>query len=220
MRMVDLIAKKRDGGQLTKDEINWMIGEYVAERIPSYQMSALLMAIYFNGMADDEMAALADSMLHSGDVLDLSAIPGIKIDKHSTGGIGDKISLILSPVMGALGVDVPMISGRGLGFTGGTLDKLEAIPGFNVNMSTEDFIKQVQEHHIAIISASGEVAPADRKLYALRDVTATVESIPLIASSIMSKKISSGINALVLDVKTGSGAFMQKRADAEAWPRP
>lgn len=216
MRMVDLIAKKRDGGQLTKDEINWMIGEYVAERIPSYQMSALLMAIYFNGMADDEMAALADSMLHSGDVLDLSAIPGVKIDKHSTGGIGDKISLILSPVMGALGVDVPMISGRGLGFTGGTLDKLEAIPGFNVNMSTEDFIKQVQEHHIAIISASGEVAPADRKLYALRDVTATVESIPLIASSIMSKKISSGINALVLDVKTGSGAFMQKRADAEA----
>lgn len=216
MRMVDLIAKKRDHGELTKAEIDWMISEYVAERIPDYQMSALLMAIYFNGMTNPEMAALADAMLHSGVVLDLSAIPGVKIDKHSTGGIGDKISLILSPVLGALGVDVPMISGRGLGFTGGTLDKLEAIPNFNVDMSTADFIKQVQDHHIAIISASKEVAPADKRLYALRDVTSTVESIPLIASSIMSKKISSGIDALILDVKTGSGAFMQKEEDARA----
>ncbi|WP_127848479.1 pyrimidine-nucleoside phosphorylase [Lacticaseibacillus hulanensis] len=216
MRMVDLIARKRDRGELTKEEINWMIGEYVAERIPDYQMSALLMAIYFNGMTNTEMAAFADAMLHSGAVLDLSAIDGVKIDKHSTGGIGDKISLILAPVMGALGVSVPMISGRGLGFTGGTLDKLEAIPGFNVEMTTDNFIKQVKEHHIAIIAANKEVAPADCKLYALRDVTATVESIPLIASSIMSKKISSGINALVLDVKTGSGAFMQKEEDARA----
>ncbi len=216
MRMVDLIAKKRDHGELTKNEIDWLIRSYVQEQIPDYQMSALLMAIYFNGMTTPEMAAFADAMLHSGTVLNLDAIPGIKIDKHSTGGIGDKISLILAPVMAALGVSIPMISGRGLGFTGGTLDKLEAIPGFNVEMSTADFIKQVQTHHEAIISASKEVAPADRRLYALRDVTATVESIPLIASSIMSKKISSGINALILDVKCGSGAFMQKEEDARA----
>ncbi|WP_155287066.1 pyrimidine-nucleoside phosphorylase [Lacticaseibacillus zhaodongensis] len=215
MRMVDLIAKKRDGGALRKEEINWMITEYVAGTIPDYQMSAFLMAVYFKGMADDEMANFAAAMLHSGTVLDLSAIPGTKIDKHSTGGIGDKISLVLAPVMAALGVNVPMISGRGLGFTGGTLDKLESIPGFNVNLSTEQFIKQVQEHHEAIISANDDVAPADKRLYALRDVTATVESIPLIAGSIMSKKISSGIDALVLDVKVGNGAFMKTQADGE-----
>ncbi len=215
MRMVDLIAKKRDGHALTKAEIDWMIGSYVDEQIPDYQMSAFLMAVYFKGMADDEMANFAGAMLNSGAVLDLSAIPGIKIDKHSTGGVGDKISLILAPVMAAMGVNIPMISGRGLGFTGGTLDKLEAIPGFNVNLSTAQFIKQVTEHHEAIISASSEVAPADRRLYALRDVTGTVESIPLIAGSIMSKKISSGINALVLDVKVGNGAFMKTQADAE-----
>lgn len=215
MRMVDLIAKKRDGHALSKTEIDWMITAYVDKQIPDYQMSAFLMAVYFQGMADDEMANFAGAMLNSGEVLDLSAIPGIKIDKHSTGGVGDKISLILAPVMAAMGVNIPMISGRGLGFTGGTLDKLEAIPGFNVNLTTEQFIKQVTEHHEAIISASSEVAPADRRLYALRDVTGTVESIPLIAGSIMSKKISSGINALVLDVKVGNGAFMKTQEDAE-----
>ena len=215
MRMVDLITKKRDGGNLSKAEIDWMIASYVKEEIPDYQMSAFLMATYFKGMADDEMANFAGAMLHSGEVLDLSSIPGVKIDKHSTGGVGDKISLILAPVLASLGVNIPMISGRGLGFTGGTLDKLEAIPGFNVNLTVDQFRKQVTEHHEAIISASKEVAPADRRLYALRDVTATVESIPLIAGSIMSKKISSGIDALVLDVKVGSGAFMKTQADAE-----
>ncbi|WDF83125.1 thymidine phosphorylase [Lacticaseibacillus pabuli] len=215
MRMVDLIAKKRDGGNLSKAEIDWMIASYVKEEIPDYQMSAFLMAVYFKGMADDEMANFAGAMLHSGEVLDLSSIPGVKIDKHSTGGVGDKISLILAPVLAALGVNIPMISGRGLGFTGGTLDKLEAIPGFNVNLTVDQFRKQVTEHHEAIISASKEVAPADRRLYALRDVTATVESIPLIAGSIMSKKISSGIDALVLDVKVGRGAFMKTQEDAE-----
>lgn len=216
MRMVDLIAKKRVGGHLTETEIKWLVTQYVADVIPDYQMSAFLMAVYFQGMADDELATFAGAMLHSGKVLDLSAIPGVKIDKHSTGGVGDKISLILAPVLAALGVNIPMISGRGLGFTGGTLDKLEAIPGFNVNMDTATFIKQVTEHHEAIISANEEVAPADRRLYALRDVTATVESIPLIAGSIMSKKISSGIDALVLDVKVGRGAFMKTQEDAEA----
>lgn len=219
MRMVDLIAKKRDGHNLTKAEIDWMITAYVDEQIPDYQMSAFLMAVYFKGMADDELANFAGAMLNSGKTLDLSAIPGIKIDKHSTGGVGDKISLILAPVMAAMGVNVPMISGRGLGFTGGTLDKLEAIPGFNVNLTTAQFTKQVTAHHEAIISASSEVAPADRRLYALRDVTGTVESIPLIAGSIMSKKISSGINALVLDVKVGTGAFMKTQADAEKLAR-
>jgi len=215
MRMVDLITKKRNGDTLTEEELNWIINEYVAENIPDYQMSALLMAIYFNGMTDDEQAQLAFAMLHSGDVLNLDDIPGIKVDKHSTGGVGDKISIPLAPIVASLGVPIPMISGRGLGHTGGTLDKLESIPGFNVNLSEAEFIAQVKNHGEAIVSAGGNMAPADRRIYALRDVTATVEAIPLIASSIMSKKIASGTNALVFDVKVGNGAFMHSEADAE-----
>lgn len=215
MRMVDLIAKKRDGQTLTKEEINWMITGYVKEEIPDYQMSAFLMATYFKGMADAEQASFAMAMLNSGDRLDLSDIPGIKVDKHSTGGVGDKISIPLTPLVACLGVPVPMISGRGLGHTGGTLDKLESIPGFRVDLSEQEFKAQVANIHQAIVSASGDLAPADRRLYALRDVTATVESIPLIASSIMSKKIASGTNALVFDVKVGNGAFMKTEAQAE-----
>lgn len=215
MRMVDLIAKKRDGQTLTKEEINWMITGYVKDEIPDYQMSAFLMATYFKGMGDAEQAELALAMLNSGDRLDLSDIPGIKVDKHSTGGVGDKISIPLTPLVACLGVPVPMISGRGLGHTGGTLDKLESIPGFRVDLSEQEFKAQVATIHQAIVSASGDLAPADRRLYALRDVTATVESIPLIASSIMSKKIASGTNALVFDVKVGNGAFMKTEAQAE-----
>lgn len=215
MRMVDLIAKKRDGQTLTKEEINWLIEGYVQDEIPDYQMSAFLMATYFQGMTDPEQAQLAFAMLNSGDRLDLSAIPGIKVDKHSTGGVGDKISIPLTPLVACLGVPVPMISGRGLGHTGGTLDKLESIPGFRVDLSEQEFKNQVGQIHQAIVSASGDLAPADRRIYALRDVTATVESIPLIASSIMSKKIASGTNALVFDVKVGNGAFMKTEADAE-----
>ncbi|KRM72023.1 pyrimidine-nucleoside phosphorylase [Lacticaseibacillus brantae] len=214
MRMVDLITKKRNHEVLSQAEIQWIITEYVAENIPDYQMSALLMAIYFNGMTDEEQAQLAFAMLHSGDVLDLSGIPGIKVDKHSTGGVGDKISIPLAPIVASLGVPIPMISGRGLGHTGGTLDKLESIPGFNVNLSEAEFIAQVKAHGEAIVSADTKMAPADRRIYALRDVTATVEAIPLIASSIMSKKIASGTNALVFDVKVGNGAFMKTEADA------
>ncbi|WP_390405993.1 thymidine phosphorylase [Lacticaseibacillus jixiensis] len=208
MRMVDLIAKKRDRKALTTEEINWMIDQYMQEAIPDYQMSAWLMAVYFNGMTDDEQAALAQAMLASGTQLDLSDIPGIKVDKHSTGGVGDKITLPLVPLVACLGVAVPMISGRGLGFTGGTLDKLESIPGFNVNLTTDQFKAQVKAIHQAITSAGGVLAPADRRLYALRDVTGTVASKPLIASSIMSKKLASGTDALVFDVKSGNGAFM------------
>ncbi|KRO16930.1 pyrimidine-nucleoside phosphorylase [Lacticaseibacillus saniviri JCM 17471 = DSM 24301] len=212
--MVDLITKKRDGQTLTQEEIEWMIDNYVSDAIPDYQMSAMLMAIYFNGMEDTEQAQLAFAMLHSGDVLNLDQIPGIKVDKHSTGGVGDKISIPLAPLVASLGVPIPMISGRGLGHTGGTLDKLESIPGFNVNLSEKEFVDLVQEHGEAIVSASGDMAPADRRIYALRDVTGTVESIPLIASSIMSKKIASGTNALVFDVKVGNGAFMKTEEDA------
>ncbi|MHA3066876.1 pyrimidine-nucleoside phosphorylase [Lacticaseibacillus saniviri] len=214
MRMVDLITKKRDGQTLTQEEIEWMIDNYVSDAIPDYQMSAMLMAIYFNGMEDTEQAQLAFAMLHSGDVLNLDQIPGIKVDKHSTGGVGDKISIPLAPLVASLGVPIPMISGRGLGHTGGTLDKLESIPSFNVNLSEKEFVNLVQEHGEAIVSASGDMAPADRRIYALRDVTGTVESIPLIASSIMSKKIASGTNALVFDVKVGNGAFMKTEEDA------
>lgn len=209
MRMIDLIAKKRDHEVLTTEEINFIINEYTADRIPDYQVSALLMAIYLNGMTDTETSALAKAMLDSGEVLNLDLIPGIKVDKHSTGGVGDKISIPLAPLVASAGVKNPMISGRGLGHTGGTLDKLEAIPGYDVDETVDQFIKQVSEHGTAIISATKDVAPADRKIYALRDVTSTVESIPLIASSIMSKKLASGTNALVLDVKTGNGAFMK-----------
>lgn len=213
MRMVDLIAKKRDRKALTTEEINWLIDQYMQEAIPDYQMSAWLMAVYFNGMTDDEQAALAQAMLASGTRLDLSNIAGIKVDKHSTGGVGDKVTLPLVPLAASLGVAVPMISGRGLGFTGGTLDKLESIPGFNVNLTTEQFKTQLKTIHQAITSAGGDLAPADRRLYALRDVIGTVASKPLIASSIMSKKLASGTDALVFDVKSGNGAFM---ADDEA----
>ncbi len=217
--MVDLIAKKRDGGTLTQAEIDWMITEYVADKIPDYQMSAFLMATYFKGMTDAEQANLAFAMLNSGDRLNLDEIPGVKVDKHSTGGVGDKISIPLTPLVACLGVPIPMISGRGLGHTGGTLDKLESIPGFNVHETEAEFKAQVQDIGQAIISSSGDMAPADRRIYALRDVTATVESIPLIASSIMSKKIASGTNALVFDVKVGNGAFMKSQADAEKLAR-
>lgn len=215
MRMVDLIAKKRDGQKLTTAEIQFIIKGYTDGSIPDYQMSALLMAIYLQKMDADEISALAKAMLDSGEKLDLSSIAGIKVDKHSTGGVGDKISIPLAPLVASAGVKNPMISGRGLGHTGGTLDKLEAIPHFNVDQTVEHFINQVQEHGTAIVSASTDVAPADRKIYALRDVTATVESIPLISSSVMSKKLASGTNALVLDVKCGNGAFMKDEAHAK-----
>jgi pyrimidine-nucleoside phosphorylase len=208
MRFVDLIARKRDGLSLTAAELQSIVAGVVDGTLPDYQVAAFLMAVYFRGMSPAELATWADSMLRSGIVLDLSDIPGIKVDKHSTGGVGDKISLILAPLVAAAGVPVPMISGRGLGHTGGTLDKLEAIPGFNTQLDIETFRRLVRELRCGLIGQTAEIAPADRKLYALRDVTATVECIPLIASSIMSKKLAEGIDALVLDVKFGSGAFM------------
>ncbi|RJF53626.1 pyrimidine-nucleoside phosphorylase [Pediococcus acidilactici] len=214
MRMVDVIDHKRNGSALTKEEISAFVEGYTNGEIPDYQASALLMAIYFNGMTDEEQANLTMQMLNSGDRLDLSDIPGIKVDKHSTGGVEDKTSIPLAPMVAALGIPVPMISGRGLGHTGGTLDKLEAIPGFEVERSEAEFKKQVRDIKVAIVGATGNVAPADKKIYALRDVTDTVDSIPLIAGSIMSKKIASGTDALVLDVKTGTGAFMKEEADA------
>ena len=212
--MVDVIDHKRNGSALTKEEISAFVEGYTNGEIPDYQASALLMAIYFNGMTDEEQANLTMQMLNSGDRLDLSDIPGIKVDKHSTGGVGDKTSIPLAPMVAALGIPVPMISGRGLGHTGGTLDKLEAILGFEVERSEAEFKKQVRDIKVAIVGATGNVAPADKKIYALRDVTDTVDSIPLIAGSIMSKKIASGTDALVLDVKTGTGAFMKEEADA------
>ena len=215
MRFVDIIEKKRDGGRLSREEINFWISEYVAERIPDYQVSALCMAIYFQGMDGEEIADLCNAMLHSGDIIDLSSIQGIKVDKHSTGGVGDKTSLSLTPMVAACGAKVAKMSGRGLGHTGGTLDKVESIKGFNVFLDEDAFVKQVNDIGIALIGQTKSLVPADKKLYALRDVTATVNSIPLIASSIMSKKLAAGSDAILLDVKFGEGAFMQSVEDAE-----
>ena len=209
MRAVDIIMKKRDGLKLTKEEIEFLVNGFTNGSIDDYQMSAFTMAVYFRGMDDEESTYLTLAMLHSGDVLDLSAINGIKVDKHSTGGVGDKTSLVIAPIVASLGIKFAKMSGRGLGHTGGTLDKLESIPGYDITMSDENFIKQVNEIGVALIGQTAELAPADKKLYALRDVTATVESIPLIASSIMSKKLAAGSDVICLDVKVGSGAFMK-----------
>lgn len=211
---VSIIRKKRESESLSSEEISYLIDSYTQGDIPDYQMSAFLMAAFLNGLNTEEAAALTSSMLHSGIIVDLSHVPGLKVDKHSTGGVGDKLSLILAPIVAACGVPVPMISGRGLGHTGGTLDKLESIPGFTVDISLERYKEILEKQNLVLAGQTSEIAPADKKLYALRDVTATVESIPLIAGSIMSKKLAEGIDALVLDVKFGSGAFMKNQQDA------
>src|SRR3954464_15767893 len=215
MLVTDLIRRKRDGVELQRNEIEFLVNGYTRDEIPDYQMSAWLMAVLLRGMTRAELAALTETMLHSGQVLDFSELPAAKADKHSTGGVGDKTSLIIAPIVAAAGLYVPMISGRGLGHTGGTLDKLESIPGFNVNLSVADFRRVLAQCGAGLIGQTAEIAPADKKLYALRDVTGTVESPYLICASIMSKKLAEGIDALVLDVKTGSGAFMKDPRDAE-----
>jgi len=219
MRATDIIASKRDGKSLTTDQIRFMVRGYTAGEIPDYQLSALLMAIYLRGMDASETAALTDAMLHSGDVIDFSDLGEARVDKHSTGGVGDKTSLVVAPVVAAAGVYVPMISGRALAHSGGTLDKLESIPGFRTNLSLLEFRQQMQRLGVALIGQTEEIAPADRKLYALRDVTATVACRPLMAASIMSKKMAEGISGLVLDVKTGSGAFLKTEDESRALAR-
>src|SRR5947209_1985925 len=219
MRAVDLIQKKRDGGVLSRDEIQFFIGGVTSGAVPDYQASALLMAVFFRGMTAEETSALTDAMIDSGVRLDLSGIPGSKVDKHSTGGVGDKTSLVIAPVVAAAGAVVPMMSGRGLGYTGGTLDKLESIPGFRTNLSMAEMKASLASIGCVLIGQTAEIAPADKKLYALRDVTGTIECIPLIAASIMSKKIAEGVNALVLDVKSGLGAFMKTESEARALAR-
>jgi pyrimidine-nucleoside phosphorylase len=214
--IIDIIERKRDGGALAPDELQWVIAEYTADRIPDYQMSALLMAVFIRGFSPDELTSWTESMLRSGEVLDLSHIPAVKIDKHSTGGVGDKVSIPLAPMVAACGVAVPMMSGRGLGHTGGTLDKLESIPGFRTRLDRDEFVGIVERHGLVLGGQSESMAPADRRIYSLRDTTGTVPSLPLIASSIMSKKLAEGIDGLVLDVKTGVGAFMKDEESALA----
>ena len=214
MRMVDLILQKRDGKSHSKEEIDFIIKGCTDKTIPDYQLSAWLMSVYFRGMTDEEVADLTIAMLNSGDKIDLSSIDGIKVDKHSTGGVGDTTTLVLAPVVAAAGIPVAKISGRGLGHTGGTLDKLESIPGCTTSISEDDFLKQIRKAGIAIVGQTADLTPADKYLYALRDVTGTIDSIPLIAGSIMSKKIASGADCLLLDVKVGNGAFMKSKEDA------